>query len=157
MDTAAGRAGASEPGGSRDWPGVIGSALAIAIGAGAFLASRDYSALGAVFPRTVGVLLMALGVLYIVFIVTGRVHAGSAPQGSAARRVAVALIMLGWGFTLGALGFLASSALAMVLLIVVAHHDRWALRTALLYGTAAGAVLVGLYGLFKHLLLVPLP
>jgi hypothetical protein len=142
---------------SRDLPGAIGSVLAIAIGAASVLAAGDYSPLGAVFPRAVGVLLIALGALYIFFVVTGRARAGEAPKGSTPRRAAVAAIMLGWGFALGPLGFLPSSAVAMALLMVVAHHGRWSPRTAGLYGGAAGVVLLALYGLFKHLLLVPLP
>ena len=36
--------------------------------------------------------------------------------------------MLAWAFTLGPLGFLASSAAAMAALLVIANHDRWTLR-----------------------------
>ena len=140
-----------------DLPGAVGSVLAMAVGAGAFWAARDYSTLGAVFPRAVGVLLMALGALYLVFVIRGRTRRAVHPQGSALRRGAVAAIMLGWGFALDALGFLPSSALAMALLLVVAHHERWTARTAVLFGGAAALVLIGLYALFKHVLLVPLP
>lgn len=142
---------------ARDISGAIGSVLAIVIGAAAFYAADDYSALGAVFPRAVGALLVVLGALYIFFVGTGRAHAGAPVQGSTPRRTAVAAIMLGWGFSLGPLGFLPSSAVAMALLMAVAHHGRWSPRTAVLYGGAAGLVLLALYGLFSHLLLVPLP
>jgi putative tricarboxylic transport membrane protein len=140
-----------------DRSGALGSVLAIALGAAAFWAARDYSTLGAVFPRAVGVLLMALGVLYLVFVLRGRTRRAPPLQGSSLRRGAVAAIMLGWGFALDALGFLPSSALAMALLLVVAHHERWSARTAVLYGGAAGLVLIALYALFKQVLLVPLP
>ena len=50
-----------------------------------------------------------------------------------------------------------SRLLAFVLLLMLANHDRWTLRTALLYGGAGALVLVGLYALFKHALQVPLP
>lgn len=49
-----------------DIPGAIGSALMVLLGAGAIWAARDYSDLGAVFPRTVGALLVALGSVYIL-------------------------------------------------------------------------------------------
>ena len=140
-----------------DLPGALGSVLAIGIGAGAIWASRDYSPLGAVFPRSVGVLLIALGVLYLVFVALGRTTAPRALDGSMGRRGAVAAIMLGWGFGLEPLGFLGSSAIAMALLIAVAHHDRWSPLRAVGYGGAAGFVLIALYTLFKHALLVPLP
>lgn len=145
----------SEP--RADLPGAIGSALAIAVGGAAYWAARDYSPLGAVFPRTVGVLMVALGALYLIFVALGRTRRAAAIQGSSFRRGAVAAVMLGWGFALGPLGFLPSSAAAMALLIAIAHHGRWTPRTAVLFGAAAALVLVGLYALFKHALLVPLP
>ena len=47
--------------GSTDLRGALGSAAAMALGAAAIWAARDFSELGAVFPRTVGALLVALG------------------------------------------------------------------------------------------------
>jgi putative tricarboxylic transport membrane protein len=143
--------------GTSDRAGALGCVLAIALGAAAIWAARDYSALGAVFPRTVGVLLVALGVLYLGMFALGRTQRASTLEGSTARRAALAAIMLGWGFALGPVGFLPSSAAAMALLMAVAHHERWTPRTGLLYGLAAAVVLSVLYVLFKHVLLVPLP
>jgi hypothetical protein len=140
-----------------DIPGAIGSALMVLIGAGAIWAARDYSDLGAVFPRTVGALLIALGIVYVVLVLLGRSRRVAAGEGSGARRALVAIIMLAWGFTLEPLGFLPAGAAAMAALLLVAHHDRWNLRTALGYGLSTATVLGMLYSLFKHALLVPLP
>jgi len=73
------------------------------------------------------------------------------------RHALVAVVMLAWGFSLGPLGFLPSGAAAMAALLLIAHHDRWTLRTALAYGLSTAAVLGLLYVLFKHALQVPLP
>jgi putative tricarboxylic transport membrane protein len=146
----------SEPA-RRDLPGAIGSALSLAIGAASFWAAGDYSRLGAVFPRSVGLLLMTLGAIYLVLAVLGRTHRAASAEGSMPRRALVAAVMLGWGFALGPLGFLPSSAAAMAALVAIAQHDRWTARTAVLYGGATGLVLLALYALFKHALLVPLP
>lgn len=142
---------------SIDLAGVVGSVLAIVVGAAAVWAARDFSPLGAVFPRSVGALLIALGALYIAFALLGRTQRSAALTGSMPRRAAVAAVMLGWGFALGPLGFLPASAVAMALLIAIANHDPWSARTAVVYGAAAGVVLIALYALFKHVLLVPLP
>ena len=146
-----------EPAHRADWPGAIGSAIMVAIGAGAIWAARDYSDLGAVFPRSVGALLVVLGLFYLVLTAIGRTRRGAALDGSNVRRAGVAIIMLAWAFALGPLGFLPSSAAAMAALLLIAHHDRWTLRTALAYGFSAAAVLGLLYALFKHALQVPLP
>ncbi len=140
-----------------DIPGAIGSVLAIGVGAGAWWAARDYSPLGAVFPRSVGLLLVVLGGLYLALVAAGRTRRAAALQGAHLRRIGVAAVMLAWGFALGPLGFLLSSAVAMAALMVIAHHDRWSPRRATLYGAAAGGVLIGLYALFKFALQVPLP
>jgi len=140
-----------------DIPGAVGSALMVLIGAGAIWAARDYSDLGAVFPRTVGALLIALGVVYIVLVAMGRSRRAAAADGSFARRALVATVMLAWGFALGPLGFLPAGVAAMAALLLIAHHDRWTLRTALVYGLSCSAVLGMLYALFKHALQVPLP
>lgn len=140
-----------------DVAGAIGSALAIAVGAAAVWAARDFSDLGAVFPRTVGALMVALGALYIVLVVRGRTRAAAAAGGSMARRSGVALAMLAWGYTLEPLGFVASSAAAMAVLQVLAHHGRWTMRRAILQSAATALVLAAFYALFKHALGVPLP
>ena len=146
-----------EPATQRDTPGAIGSALMIAVGAAALVASRDYSMLGAVFPRTIGGLMVAMGVLYLVLYAMGRTRRGAPAAGSNLRRAGVAAVMLGWAFALVPLGFLASSAIAFVLLLMLANHDRWTPRTVLLYGGAGALLLGGLYLLFKQALQVPLP
>ncbi len=140
-----------------DIPGAAGSALMVAIGAAAIWAARDYSELGAVFPRTVGALLVALGIVYIALVALGRSHRVDVAEGSFARRVLAAAVMLAWAFTLEPLGFLPSGGAAMAALLLIAHHDRWTLRTALVYGLATATVLGLLYALFKFALQVPLP
>lgn len=140
-----------------DIPGAIGSALMVSLGAGAIWAARDYSDLGAVFPRTVGALLVALGCVYIVLVLIGRTRRAAGSDGSSMRRTLVAVVMLAWGFTLGPLGFLPSGAAAMAALLLIAQHGRWTLRTAVLYGLSTSVILVGMYALFKHALQVPLP
>jgi hypothetical protein len=140
-----------------DLAGAAGSVMAVAVGATAFLAARDFSSLGAVFPRAVGALLVVLGALHLILVALGRTRHGAPLDGSTARRALAAAVMLGWGFALGPLGFLPASAPAMAALVAIAHHGRWSARQAVLFGAAAAGVLLALYALFKHALLVPLP
>lgn len=147
----------TEPTRGPDVAGAIGSAAMIGVGAAALAFSVDFSDLGAVFPRTIGALMVALGMLYIVLVVRGRTARASALAGSNARRAGVAAVMLAWAFMLEPLGFLASSAAAFVLLSGLAAHERWSARALLICGGAGVLVLGGLYALFKYALLVPLP
>lgn len=142
---------------SADWPGAAGSVIAIAIGAAALTYSGEFSTLGSVFPRTVATLMIALGLVYIVFTLRGRTARGPRAEGSHVRRVGVMAVMLAWAFTLQPLGFLPSSAAAFALLLALANHDRWTARRAVLFAAAGAGMLGGLYFLFKQVLLVPLP
>lgn len=141
----------------RDIPGAIGSGLMVLIGAGAIWAARDYSDLGAVFPRTVGALLVALGIVYITLVAMGRSRRVVGEHGSVARRALVAIVMLAWGFALGPLGFLPTGVAAMGSLLLIAHHGRWTPRAVFTYGIATAVVLSLMYALFQHALQVPLP
>jgi hypothetical protein len=140
-----------------DWPGAVGSALAVAVGIAALAFSGEFSMLGAVFPRTISVLLIVLGLLYIGLTVRGRTRAGSSAPGSTPRRIGVMVVMLAWAFALQPVGFLPSSAVAFVLLLALAQHERWTPRRLVGYATAGAVLLTGLYALFKLVLLVPLP
>lgn len=139
-----------------DWPGAAGSVALIAVGVAALLHARDFSDLGAVFPRAIGVLLIALGALYLVLVVAGRTTRAAAPAGSNLRRAGVAAVMLGWAYALP-LGFVVSSIAAMTLLLLLAQHERWTAGRLLLYACAVLGVLALLYALFKLALQVPLP
>ncbi len=140
-----------------DLGGAAGSVLAIVVGAAAIWNSSDFSMLGAVFPRAIGGLLVLIGAVYLVLVLLGRTRGGSPLQGSNLRRAALALVMLGWAYALVPLGFLLSSAIAFVLLMLIAHHDRWTAGRVVIYLGSGAVVLGGLYALFKIVLLVPLP
>lgn len=142
---------------SPDVAGVAGCLVLIATGVAAIVYSSEFSSLGSVFPRAISGLLIGLGIVYLGFALTGRTTAGDASEGSMARRVGVALVMLAWAFALGRIGFLASSAVAMALLLAIANHERWTGRSVLAYGAVSAIVLGALYLVFGFALQVPLP
>ena len=141
----------------RDMPGIAGCAMAAAIAAAAIAASADFSSLGAVFPRTVAGLIVAFALLYIVQALRSPRPPAVREQGSWTRRLATAAVMLAWAFALEPVGFLFSSACACMLLLLIAQHEPWSLRTTLGYAVSVLVVLAALYGLFRFALQVPLP
>lgn len=140
-----------------DVAGVVGCVLLIGTGIAAIVYSQDFSPLGAVFPRTISALMIVLGLLYLVFAWRGRTRAEAPAGGSMVRRAGVALVVLGWALALDPVGFLISSAIAMAALLMIANHERWSMRTVLLYGLVSAAVLGIFYGVFRFALQVPLP
>lgn len=141
----------------RDTAGAICAALLAAVGGASIWAAQEFSDLGAVFPRTIGALLLMLGLLYLGFNATGSGRATAPLEGSRLRRIGLAITMLFWVFTLETLGFLVSSAVSMGALLWIANYDSWRLRSVLIYGGSALVLLLGFYVLFKVVLAVPLP
>ena len=138
-----------------------GCAVAILIGVAALATSGDFSALGAVFPRTIAGLMIVLALLYLALAWR---DARPAPweqeqrePASRLRQFGVAVVMLAWSFLIVPLGFLFTSVCACIALLLLAQHDRWSARTALGYGLSTVVVLFALYSLFRFALQVPLP
>lgn len=141
----------------RDVPGLIGCLLAVALGIAAIATSGDFSPLGAVFPRAISALMIVFGLAYVVIALRRPLPKPSAAPGSALRRIGTVAVMLAWAFALQPVGFLTSSVCASAALLLLAQHDRWTVRTALLYALATSLVVGGLYALFRFVLQVPLP
>ena len=148
---------AQPPGRRRDIGGAVGCVLAVIIGAAAIWNARNFSALGAVFPRTMSALMIALALLFLVLVLMGRTRPAEPAGGSNWRRAGVAVVILAWAYLLVPLGFLGASAAAIVALLVIANHNPWTPRTVLGYGISAAFVLAAFYVVFKHVLQVPLP
>ncbi|MEO7200428.1 MAG: tripartite tricarboxylate transporter TctB family protein [Dokdonella sp.] len=142
---------------SPDLAGAVGCVLLIAVGGAALFYSSDFSPLGAVFPRTIAGLMIALGVAYLILVWRGRTRVAEPLGGSMSRRAGVALVMLAWALALDRVGFLVSSAIAFVALLLIANHERWSARSVIVYGLVSVAVLGGLYGGFRFALQVPFP
>lgn len=140
-----------------DVPGVAGCGIVIAVGVAGLIFSDDFTPLGAVFPRTVAGLMIAFSILYIVLVLRRPVPQARGAPGSTPRRVGAMVVMLVWAFALQPVGFLFSSVCASVALLLLAQHERWTARTATVYALATGAVIAGLYSLFRFALQVPLP
>lgn len=142
---------------SRDIAGAVACAVMVALGAATWVAAGEFSDLGAVFPRTIGGLLVAFGVVWLLLFALGRTRAAPALEGAHWRRAAVAGVMLAWAFALAPLGFLPASAAACTVLLLVSRHGRWSLPALLGQALATALLLIGLYVLFQHVLRVPLP
>lgn len=141
----------------RDVPGLVGCACAIAIGIAAIAFSGDFSPLGAVFPRTISGVMIALAVLYAFFALRRPRRVAVMESGSTPRRAGVIVVMLVWAFALQPVGFLFTSTCATFALLLIAQYNRWSARTALIYGFSLALVIGLLYLLFSHVLQVPLP
>ncbi|MFT5534852.1 MAG: hypothetical protein ACI8WM_003205 [Burkholderiaceae bacterium] len=141
----------------RNVASLVTCVLFIVLGVAAFVAADDFSMLGSVFPKTISALIVFFSCLWLVLSWVKPRDVVRNVNGSVVRQVAVSVIMLAWAFLLEPVGFLASSVVAFVLLLLVAHYGSYSRRLLLLYVVATICVTGGLYLLFSMLLQVPLP
>jgi putative tricarboxylic transport membrane protein len=141
----------------RDVGGIAGCAIAIAVGALAWYYAKDFSTMGAVFPRTVSAAMILFATVYIAVALLRPSPRAAPARGSAWRRFALVAVMAAWSIFLEKVGFLSTSVACYAAILVIANYDRWTPRMAVVYALSGGAVLGGLYAIFKFVLLVPLP
>ena len=147
----------SEPRPRPDYPAIAASAAFAVIGVLALWYSRDFSALGSVFPRTIGTTMIVLSIAHIVVLLVRRPAPRPQEAGSPWRRIALMAVFVAWSMLLERAGFLATSVVAYAAILVISNYDRWTARMAIAYGLAGAVVLGGLYAIFRFLLQVPLP
>lgn len=141
----------------RDVRGIVASLVFAAIGLLAIYYSRDFSALGAVFPRTIAAAMIVLCVVYVAVALLHPIKIEEPQPGSAGRRIALAITMLAWALLLEPAGFLVTSIVCFAAALVIANYDRWTPRLAVAYAAVGILVLGALYGVFSYLLQVPFP
>ncbi len=136
----------------------IVAALLMAVAAAALWQSRELSPLGAIFPRTIGVTLLAAGC-----VVLWRSLRGSAPPSRGLPRegwLRGALMIVVMGLWIGVLeraGFAAASVVAFFALAIVTDRDPPAPARLLRFLAVALVVVLGFQLLFVQGLKVQLP
>jgi len=150
----------NEPGAPRrDRAGVVFALGFVTLGAAMLWGARGMTPLGAVFPTTIGVAMMALGAVLLIAAWLGRTRPPPPPASaeSTPRRVGLAVVMGLWALAIPVVGFFATSAVAFAGLVLIANHHGWSRRRLVAYGAAGLVLLVGFYVLFVELLNVPTP
>ena len=140
-----------------DWRGIVGCVFAIAGGAAAWYHAKEFSAMGAVFPRTLSIAMIIGAAAYIVVALLRPAPQAAHAPGSTWRRFALVGVMAAWSLLLESVGFLAMSSACFAAILLIANYDRWTPRMALVYTAASAIVVGGLYAIFRFVLLVPLP
>jgi hypothetical protein len=137
---------------------IIGVAVA-ALGAFLFVASDQYSELGAAFPKAVGAAMMVLALILVAGsalrrrarTVWARLH------GSLLRRLAFVAVMAVWGIALPWLGIVLASAIGIAGLTVVSNFAAWDARRVMVHVAGHVAIFSFFYFLLAYGLQVPLP
>lgn len=110
-----------------------------------------------VFPRAAAVVLIVCSVLSIVGHWLAPSEAPGFGSGSWWRRFLLIMTMLLACLVMPVVGFLVAGCIAFLGGLIAAMHERWTIRSALIYAGSGMAVMVGFYALFRFALHVPLP
>jgi putative tricarboxylic transport membrane protein len=146
---------------ARDWPGTVVALLFAGLGGYAVSGSLGMTPLGAIFPRTIGLVLVGLAAVQAARCFTGRGGASELEEGetggSVWRRAGVGAVMLAWALLFPVIGFIVTGFLAVVALGFIAEFDP---PTPRQLGIRLGiaAAMVGLfYWLMVAVLYIPMP
>lgn len=144
----------------RDYPGMIFAGLFIVLGTAIYLGASALSPLGAVFPITIAVVLVLFSVLLIALNLrrpAGGVGETFDMNGGAKRRIALGIVMLAWVLLMPELGFLATSLVAFVAIMVISDYDRPGAKTWAIWIASGALICIGFWWLMANVLLLRMP
>ena len=132
--------------------------LAIMLGGYALSQTGEMSELGAVFPTTAAICLIAAGLVLALRSVMRRHYTvTSSGQIDWMRLAGLAPVLAGWALLFKPLGFILSAALGMTLIALLSARSRINYSVIGLHIVAAAALISGAYLLFTQVLKVALP
>jgi hypothetical protein len=152
----------------RDWPGMIAAVVFILLGLWVLQQSRSMTAMGSVFPTAIAIAMIVFSIALLITNLRPRksvrdgatvpeeaIRPGTAE--STPRRLALVGILVAWALLLPVIGFLVTSLVAFLAILVTANYDSWTARRAI--GFIAGSVVVvaAFYLLLVEVLQVPMP
>ncbi|KEO60025.1 tripartite tricarboxylate transporter permease [Thioclava indica] len=144
----------------RDLPEIGFAILFIILGIGIYLGASGMSALGSVFPKTIAAVLIAFSALLIAMNLR-RPAGGSFKlanlNAGAMRRISLGVVLLAWVFLMPVIGFLVTSMIAFVAIMIVADYDRPPAKTWAIWIVSGLLICTGFWWLMANVLLLRMP
>lgn len=146
----------------RDVPALALGTLFVCVGVLAYLQIKDMSAMGAVFPGTLSVVLVLLSIILITLQVgrsspPPKIEIPSEVRSSAPRRLAIIIAMAVWALLLPSIGFFITSLIAFFVLTAIATFERPSPREMALYAVSALVIVGSFYLLMDNVLGLRMP
>lgn len=144
-----------------DWTGALAALGFGAVGIYAVAESLAMTPLGAIFPRTIGAVLIGLSALQVARCLLGRgggtVLEEGETGGSAPRRIALAAVLVVWVLLFPVIGFVVTSLAAALALMAIAEFETHTLRATALRILIVAAMVGVFYWLMVRVLHIPMP
>lgn len=145
---------------SRDNAGMVFATAFIALGALILTGAQDLSPLGAVFPKTIGSVLIACSALLIVLNLR-RPRGEKSPKfgldSGLKHRLALGGVMIAWVFLMPEIGFLVTSCAAFLAIMIIADYDRPPAKTWVIWSLSGALICLGFWWLMANILLLRMP
>lgn len=110
-----------------------------------------------VFPQTVAIILIITATISFITRFLAPSDSGGFGHGIWWRRVLLAATMFLTCLAMPVAGFLPAGIIAFAGGLVAAMHDRWTVKTILVYWGSGAVIMIAFFALFKFVLHVPLP
>jgi len=132
--------------------------LLMAIAIATLWESREFSSLGSIFPKVIGIaLLLASGAALVQVLRCRSAPARGLPASGMLRGVLLIGAVSAWIALLEPLGFAASGLICFVAIVLVTNRDPWTLRRIAFYAVSMVAIVFVFNYVFVELLNVTLP
>tara|TARA_R100000655_G_scaffold76286_1_gene115341 strand:- start:933 stop:1394 length:462 start_codon:yes stop_codon:yes gene_type:complete len=140
---------------------ITGSCVFTLVGILLWIQTKDYSALGSVFPRTMAFFMVVTAVLLLV----RSVMESPAPQAEATtdkaadilRGIALIAIMIAWLILIDPLGLLLASILAFACLVIVSERDNSS-PVRMIFIMLCGVLMIwGFTLVMSEVMMIPIP
>lgn len=146
------------PTGRIDIGAAVVAALAMVVAGAALWEAREFSPLGSIFPRTIGIALLITAFAAMLRALMGRsVLSKGVPRDGLLRSALLMLTMVLWIALLSHVGFIVTSVVAFFALAIIADREPATLRRLVAFAIVAVVVVVAFDLVFVRLLNVTLP
>lgn len=137
-------------------PDIIAAAIALTFGAYALYEARTMSDLGAVFPVTAAIVLIAGATAILALGFMRPANRQTAPPTEWKRFAYAVITLFAWAVLLKPLGFVITSALGMLAITLAARREPMAAKAAV--HALNGIILIGaFYAVMRYLLKIAVP
>lgn len=134
------------------------AAVLMLVAVAALWESREFSAMGAIFPRTIGTALLVAGVVALWRALRGRAPMSRGiPRDGAMRSLLLMLVMVGWIAVLERVGFAVAGVVGFAALAAITEREPLTVARLARYLVVGALVVIGFQLMFVQGLKVQLP
>jgi putative tricarboxylic transport membrane protein len=139
----------------RDWPGAVAAVACILVAVFVLYETERYTTFGAIFPRTVAIVMIVVGLILIGRIVAGLPPTPVTPLQSLWRPLALIGVGALWAALIGLIGFYPASVIGFIGAGLLAQFEPWTPRALAVFLTLSVLIASVGYFIFAYLLNIP--